>query len=203
MKHGRWFLPESPDVLGLLRRQLAVTITGVDAFADWARGDAAAVEALREARPDGDAARRNVLAAVRDAFITPLEPEDLFALASGIGWILDYAVDLVSEAEVMASGPDGGVAEMAGHLAEAMRRIDSAIAQLGSDGEGAIQAADAAIAAERALERAYYRGTAALLEESDMRERISRRELYRRCSRIGERVIDVAERVIYAVMKGT
>jgi hypothetical protein len=92
---------------------------------------------------------------------------------------------------------------MAGHLAEAMRRIDSAIAQLGSDGETAIQAADAAIEAERALERAYYRGTAALLEESDMRERISRRELYRRCSRIGERVIDVAERVIYAVMKAS
>jgi hypothetical protein len=36
-----------------------------------------------------------------------------------------------------------------------------------------------------------------------MRERISRRELYRRCSRIGERVIDVAERVIYAVMKAS
>lgn len=32
-------------------------------------------------------------------------------------------------------------------------------------------------------------------------ERIARRELYRRCSRIGETVVDVAERVIYAVMK--
>jgi hypothetical protein len=42
---------------------------------------------------------------------------------------------------------------------------------------------------------------AALLEVPDMRDRISRRELYRRCSRIGEQVIDVAERVIYAVMK--
>ena len=122
------------------------------------------------------------LAALRDAFITPLEPEDLFALASGIDWILDYAVDLVSEAEVMASGPDGGVAEMAGHLAEAMRRHRrrdrAARVAMAS---GAIEAADAAIEAERALERAYYRGMAALLEESDMRERIARRELYRRC----------------------
>ncbi len=42
---------------------------------------------------------------------------------------------------------------------------------------------------------------AALLEIEDMRERISRRELYRRCSRIGETVIDVAERVVYAVVK--
>ena len=201
MRRGRWFLPESPDVLGLLRRQLATTITGVDAFAAWAGGDAAAVEALRSARPTGEAARREVLSAVRDAFITPLEPEDLFALASGIDWILDYAIDLVNEAEVMGSGPDGGVAEMAGHLGEAMRRIDAAIELLGSDGERAIQAADDAIVAERALEQAYYRGVATLLEAPDMRDRISRRELYRRCSRIGERVIDVAERVIYAVMK--
>jgi hypothetical protein len=32
----RWFLPETPDVLGMLRRQMAVTIDGVDAFARWA-----------------------------------------------------------------------------------------------------------------------------------------------------------------------
>jgi hypothetical protein len=32
-------------------------------------------------------------------------------------------------------------------------------------------------------------------------ERIARRELYRRCSRIGETVVDVAERVVYAVVK--
>ena len=29
----------------------------------------------------------------------------------------------------------------------------------------------------------------------------ARRELYRRCSQLGETVVDVAERVVYAVMK--
>jgi hypothetical protein len=51
------------------------------------------------------------------------------------------------------------------------------------------------------LEAAYYRGMANLLEVTDMRERIARRELYRRCSRIGEVVIDVAERVVYSTVK--
>jgi uncharacterized protein Yka (UPF0111/DUF47 family) len=203
MKRGHWFLPESPDVLGLLRAQLAVTIDGTDAFAAWAGGHGAAVESLHAAQPRGETAKRDVLAAVRDAFITPLEPEDLFALSSGIDWILDYLVDLVNEAEVMDSGPDGGIAEMAGKLGDAMRRIDEAIGLLGTDGTRASEAADAAIAAERELERAYYRGMAALLEVQDMRDRIARRELYRRCARIGERVIDVAERVIYAVMKAS
>ena len=36
MKGHRWFLPETPDVVGLLLQQLEVTIDGMDAFAAWA-----------------------------------------------------------------------------------------------------------------------------------------------------------------------
>lgn len=188
-------------MLGLLRRQVAVTIEGMDAFAAWAGGEVAAAQTLREAERRGDAAKRELLNALRVAFVTPLEPEDLFALSRGVDWILDYARDLVSESEAMACPPDAEIAEMAALLVEALGQIDQAIARLGSDGESATEAADAAIRAERRLEQAYYRGMASLLETRDMRERISRRELYRRCSRIGEMVIDVAERVVYAVVK--
>jgi uncharacterized protein len=102
----RWFLPETPDVLGMLRRQLAVTIEGVDAFARWAGGDAAAAQGIRDAERQGDIARRDLLSALREAFVTPLEPEDLFALSRGIDRILNYATDLVKESEAMASPPD-------------------------------------------------------------------------------------------------
>ena len=47
----------------------------------------------------------------------------------------------------------------------------------------------------------YYEGMAGLLEVGDRNERIARRELYRSCSRLGETVVDIAERVVYAVMK--
>jgi hypothetical protein len=42
---------------------------------------------------------------------------------------------------------------------------------------------------------------AALLEVDDLRDVTARRELYRRCSRIGEGAVEVAERVVYAVVK--
>jgi uncharacterized protein len=90
---------------------------------------------------------------------------------------------------------------MARRLGEAVRLIDEALLHLRSDPDAASAAADAAIEAERALEKAYYRGMAALLEVEDRTERIARRELYRRCARIGDNVIDVAERVVYAVVK--
>jgi uncharacterized protein len=201
VKHTRWFLPSTPDVLGLLRRQVAVTIEGVDAFAAWAAGDTAAAEAVRDAEHRGDAAKWELLSALREAFVTPLEPEDVFALSRGIDWILNYSRDLVTESEVMHCPPDAGIAEMAALLGEAMAHIDEAIGHLGSKGGDATVPAQAAIRAERRLEGAYYRGMASLLEVEDMRERISRRELYRRSSRIGDIVVDVAERVVYAVVK--
>lgn len=203
MSHTRWFLPSTPDVLGLLRRQVAVTIEGVDAFAAWAAGDAAAAQAVRDAEHRGDAAKWELLSALREAFVTPLEPEDVFALSRGVDWILNYARDLVTESEVMHCPPDPGIAEMAALLGEAVVQIDEAIARLGSEGGDAAEPAYAAIRAERRLRGTYYRGMASLLEVKDMRERIARRELYRRCSRIGEIVVDVAERVVYAVVKGS
>ena len=145
--------------------------------------------------------KRELLDAIRDSFVTPIAAEDLFALSRGIDWILSHARDLIEEAEAMDCAPDAGIAEMAGLLGQAARKIDDAIGQLDSDGDRATAAADAAIEAERKLEHLYYQGMASLLEVPDMRERISRRELYRRCAHIGEQVIDVAERIVYAVVK--
>ena len=196
-----WFLPDTPDLIGLLRRQTAVTIEALDAFAAWAAGDAAAAQIVRDAEPRGDAAKRELLNALREAFVLQLEPEDVFTLSRGLDWILDYARDLIEESEVMAVVPDAGIAGMAKLLAEATGQVDEAIGHLGSDDRRATAAADAAIKTVRRLEHVYYRDTAKLLEVGDMRQRIGLRELYRRCDRIGEIVIDVAERIVYAVVK--
>jgi len=201
VKSSHWFLPETPDVIGKLRRQVAATVEGMEAFAAWAYGQEGAADRLREARHESDAARRELLNALRAAFVTPLEPEDAFTLSRGVDRIIGHALDLVGESEVMNSPPDSGVGAMADLLAQAVRQIDDAIAHLGSDSDAAMAAADGALGTERVVAQAYYQGMAGLLDVEDMRERISRRELYRRCARIGEGVVDVAERVQYAIVK--
>jgi hypothetical protein len=197
----RWFLPESPDVLGLLRRQLAATIEGLDAFAAWAAGDPHAAKAVRRLEHHADDARRELHDALREAFVTPVEPEDLFALSRGVDRILNQAKDLVRESDVMACPPDAALAEMAALLAASVRRLDDAIAQLDPDAGDNTEAADAAIKADRQLERVYRAAMAQLLDVDDLREVMARRELYRRCSRMGEAAVDVAERVLYAAVK--
>lgn len=201
VKPRHWFLPETPDVLGLLRDQLGVTIEGVDMFAEWAAGRHHTAADVREIELRGDAAKRELLEALQRAFVTPLEPEDLFTLSRGIDWILNGVGDLVGESEVLECGPDAGIAEMAELLAEATGELDGAVAGLDSTGDDATAAADRAIAVVRRLQRAYYRGMAETLGLKDRGERIARRELYRRLARIGETVVDVAERVVYSVVK--
>jgi uncharacterized protein len=201
MTKRRWFLPDSPDLIGHLGRQAGITLEGLDAFAAWAKGDEPAGDALPGIEHRGDVAKRELVGQIREAFVTPLAPEDLFALSRGLDWILDYSRDLVSESKAMASPPDATLAEMAVTLREAVGKIAEAINHLGGDSDAASSAADAAIKAERHLEHIYYRGMAELLKVDARNERISSRELYRRCSRIGDEVIDVAERIVYSVVK--
>ena len=201
MSRGRWFLPHDPDVLGVLTRQLAVTIEGMEAFARWAGGDEAAALTVRDCEHRADVVRRELHAALRAAFVTPLEPEDLYALSRGCDEVLNQAKDAVRESEVMACPPNEALVEMAGYLAEATHRLAEGVGHLGREGDLASRAADAAVKCDRHLEYVYRVAMAALLETDDLREVTARRELYRRCSRMGETVVDVAERIQYAVVK--
>ncbi len=54
---------------------------------------------------------------------------------------------------------------------------------------------------QRQMERTYRLGMSSLLEVADLREVMGRRELYRRFARIGDDVVEVAERVWYAAVK--
>ena len=199
----RWFLPATPDVLGMLAQQLEVTIAGMDAFAAWAAGDAAAEAQVRALEHQADERKRELHRMLSTAFITPLEPEDLFALSRGIDRILNEANDTVRESEVMDCPPDEPLAAIAALLASAVRELDTAVATLAPGVPGTTASAERAVKAARGIERVYRTAMGELLGVEDLREVMARHELYRRGSRIGEHVVDVAERVLYAAVKET
>jgi uncharacterized protein Yka (UPF0111/DUF47 family) len=201
VKVQRWFLPETPDVIGMLRLQLEVTTEGVDALVAWARGDGSQADVIRALEHRGDEHKRALEAALTTAFTTPLEPQDLYTLSRNIDWILNFAKDLVRESEVMASPPDPPLAEMCEALAKAVHLVSEAVGLLGSNPDAATGKANEALRAQRQIERVYRDAMASLVGVEDLREVMSRRELYRRVARIGEVVVDVAERVWYAVVK--
>jgi uncharacterized protein Yka (UPF0111/DUF47 family) len=205
-KRKGWFLPETPDVLGMLRRQADVTIAGIEALVAWAGGDPAGGEDVRRFEHEADDRKRELRRALTDAFTTPIDAEDLYTMSERLDAVMNGAKDTVRESEVMELAPDEHVLAMAQQLAEGVRSLAVAFERLGAgggngDGEMATDAADAAVKSQRHLERIYRGAMSALLEVEDLREVMGRREIYRRFSRISEQLVEVAERVWYAVVK--
>ena len=197
-----WFLPDTPDVLGMLVQQSAVTVAGMDALGAWAQGDATAAQRLRAAEHDADKRKRELRGALTEAFSTPVEPEDLFELSRGLDEVLNGAKNLVGEAEAMDTAPDTAIAEMSAELAAATRQLDEAFRRFAAgDRTAATELADKAVKQQRHLQHSYRAAMSALIENPDLREVSARRELYRRLARGGDELVLVAERVWYSVLK--
>jgi uncharacterized protein len=189
-------------VLGALRAQTAITVAGMDALAAWAAGDPAAAERVRDCEHLADDRKRELRAALSEAFTTPLEPEDLFELSRGLDLVMNSAKNTVREAEVIDAAADAPMAELAVALAEGTRHLADAFAALEhGDGEAATAAADAALDSQRRVEHIYRGAMSALIDVDDLHEVAARRELYRRLARASDALVDVAERVWYSMLK--
>jgi hypothetical protein len=205
MSRTRWFLPQTPDVIGMLQEQAAITVSGMDAFAAWAGGDTSRADEVRAAEHDCDEVRRKLVDAVSESFTTPLQPEDLFQLSRDLDKVINSAKNTVRESEAMDFPPDRATADMAVLLAEGVHHIRSAFACLAErasrSGPPATEAADAAVKSQRNLERIYRQAAGDLLAISDISVVTGRRELYRRISAISDDIVAVADRIWYSQVK--
>jgi uncharacterized protein Yka (UPF0111/DUF47 family) len=202
----RWFLPDTPDVLGMLGEQAKITVVGMEALGRWAGGEAGAAEDLREAEHRADDAKRTLRVALTVAFTTPIDAEDLYTLSALLDEVVNGAKDAVRESEVMDIPPDEHLIAMTGLLTDGVRHLASAFELLAPGSRGKrtddpTVEADAAVKAQRQVERVYRQAMSTLLGVEDLREVVGRRELYRRFSRISDGIVATAERVWYAFVK--
>ncbi|HVQ59487.1 MAG TPA: DUF47 family protein [Solirubrobacterales bacterium] len=202
MTRRHWFLPQSADVMGMLGKQAAITVEGMEALAAWAGGETAAADRVRELEHRADDHKRELRAALTEAFSTPLEPEDIFELSRGLDEILNGAKNIVGEAEAMRIPPDSATAEMAAELLDGTKRLSETFTMF-ARGErgGATAEADRAVKDQRHLQHTYRTAISTLIDIEDARMLAARRELYRRLARCGDELAGVAERVWYSVLK--
>ena len=133
MTTKHWFLPENPDLLGMLRNQATITVQAMDALVEWSSGDADAAETVRDLEHRADEVEREIWQAVRDAFSPPLDAEDLYTLSADLDEVLNAAKNLVREMEVMAMAPDAPTHEMVTLLADAVHHLADAFGCLGTN----------------------------------------------------------------------
>jgi uncharacterized protein len=200
-----WFLPETPDVLGMLKRQGAISAEAMAALVAWTNGDGASADRLRTLEHDADLTQRELRLALQRAFITPIGAEDIYVLSHRLDEVVNGAKNTVREAEVMAMPPDQPMVDMATLLEEGVHHLEAAFAILAAANRrkagDPTEAADRAVKSQRNLERVYRGAMVALLAVDDLREVMGRRELYRRFSRMSDDVIEVADRIWYASVK--
>ncbi len=196
-----WFLPQNPDVMQTLAAQADITVSGAVAFAAWAGGDFTQKEQVRACGHQADEVRRQLSLQLRQAFSTPIDQEDLFTLSERLDAVLNALKNVVREADGYGLEPDAAIAAMAGEIATGVQHLGAAINHLTRDGNAATREADAAVSAERRMEKIYRDAMRRLLAADDLRELMIRGEFYRRTLEIGERLTRVADRVWYAVVK--
>ena len=142
------------------------------------------------------------MSTLRRAFVTPVDPEDLFELSERLDrGAINQAKDLVREAELHAMAPDPPMAEMATLVLAAVRKLVDSTPPPRRRGPGGDRGCRRRVQEQRQIERVYRKAMSLLLETADLREVVGRRELYRRCSRMGDAVEHVANRIWYAVVK--
>ena len=200
MTRRHWLLPDMPDVLGLLRGQLAITVRGRTRSQPGRRrrGMPRLAATVRALEHEADAAKGAV---VREAFVTPLDPEDVFALSRG--GRLDPQPRQGRGRRVGGMGlcADAATAAMAELLAESVGQLDEGVARLAVRGSAARRPRQRRRQGRAPPREGLPPATVALADVDDLRVVMGRQELYRRCSRMGEAAVDVAERLIYAGLK--
>ena len=202
MTRRSWFLPETPDVLGMLREQTAITVEGMEALIAWSVGEPGAADRLRDCEHRADDRKRQLRAALSISFTTPLEPEDIFELSTELDRVLNSAKNAVREAEVMETGPgpgdlgDGSRARSG--YSGSQRGVRAARGR--STGRGDRRRGPCSKSQSR-VEKVYRQSMSALVAVDDLREVAAKRELYRRLGRMSDDLREVAERVWYSVLK--
>jgi uncharacterized protein Yka (UPF0111/DUF47 family) len=168
----------------------------MEAFSAWAGGELEREADVREVEHEADTARRTMVESLRTAFTSPLPSENLFEISQSLDRIINSATNVVREASLMGVVPDRATHGMAALLEEGLSEFDGAFAPLCEDVVEATGAADSAIKTQRRLERVYRTAVSELLEVRDLREVLSKQELYRRPIAMSESVVTVAESVV-------
>ena len=202
MKRRLWFLPDSPDVVEQLCIQARVSVECLDALVSWAQGDPDAAEHLRAAEHQAGDCKLALWRMLRVAFSTPIDPEDLYALSFRLDLVLSAAHNLVRDSEVLGlQAADEPSAAMATLARDGVARLRDAFGLMTADRDRATQLADGARHTARDVEHAYTDAMRRVLDQDDLRQIWKESERYNRFVELADRVVQVSDRVWYAVVK--
>ncbi|MCL6593862.1 MAG: DUF47 family protein [Alicyclobacillus sp.] len=207
----RWrelLLAKEDRFLHYLSEQAAVTAAGVRLLCAFVhlqpQGEARdrAVAEMSRLEEAGDRIRRKIVAELLEAFVTPLDREDIYALSRSVDDILDYADTTVQELVLYDVAATPAMREMVRVLRVAAEDLEQAIALMGRQPRRAIAHMVRAKRAENTIEDLYRRANAELFASTDVHYIFKVREVYRHLSNGADRADEAADIIGEIVIKG-
>jgi uncharacterized protein Yka (UPF0111/DUF47 family) len=164
-------------------------------------GDASLSEQVHEIENRGDITLRDMIDALQDTFVTPIDRQDLYGLSDSMDRMLDYLNNAARELQLFAIAATPEMAEMGKILAEAANNILDGVIALQKEPKRAIDGARAAIQSEHRMEDVYRRTIAVLFDNPDLPTALKRREIYRHLSNSADRAEAIGRLIRKIVVK--
>jgi uncharacterized protein Yka (UPF0111/DUF47 family) len=197
----RWFLPHPPDLLAVLVRQGNVATSCMDALVRWCEGNHGTLRDLRGFEDESEQVRKDLLALVKQAFVTAVYPEDAYELSERLDSVIVRSAQLVQKAHALELLPEPAMAEMATKLRTGVNFLVKACGSLVNTPDAATAYADDAVARVREVSTSAALAISSTIKMTDLRIMVGQQEIYRHFLAIGESITSVAHRIWYAVVK--
>lgn len=127
----RFFQPPQSNFPELLIQQGSYAIASVEALREYLQKPSSKRRAqARQVEKDADEVQRILIHELEDTFVTPLDREDIFALARAIDNFIDYVYTTVDELEIFQLPPTNGMKELAELLQEMAVELHLAMQRL-------------------------------------------------------------------------
>ncbi len=169
--------------------------------------DHAGARRVKQIETEADELRRAVNRELNRTFITPFDPEDIYALSRAIDEVIDYTATTAEEMEILDIRADDHLKQMIALELEGAHEIHLAIVRLRDHPEAAGEHALRARSIENRIEQLYRRAVADALASAqsvaDVVKALKYREVYRHVSNAADRFAEAADVVNHVVVKVT
>ncbi|MDO8735215.1 MAG: DUF47 family protein [Elusimicrobiota bacterium] len=199
-----WPFPKRRDFFKLLADQLSTVEKGLELFVEFINNPTPENgKKVNEAEEDADEVRKILVDELNQAFVTPIDREDIFALSRTVDDMMDYAKSTVEEMTLFEIKPDGYIKKMVEALHTASKDISLAVNLIKTHPNVAADHLVRARKAENFVEHRYREGLVELFKSNDFIKIFKTREIYRHLSNAADRAAESADIVNDILVKIT
>lgn len=199
-----WMFPKEKDFFGMLTKQAAITVRGVEYFSRYMCGEESVSMAdIIDMEHQGDRTRRLLIDDLNKTFITPIEREDIFSLSRAIDDIIDLAKSALEEFRIYKLEPDENLQTMARKIQVAVKHLHEAIELLRDHAAISVEMCTKTKDQIDEVETLHYQSLSQLADCPDVRHMFLMREIYKHLFELSRRVDDASNIVLDIIVKMT